>query len=50
LRHADGDVLSTATARDLLLIATRRLRPGDPHVTISGDRALVDHWLARTAL
>jgi uncharacterized protein (TIGR03083 family) len=47
---ADADVTVSATARDLLLIATRRLPPDDPHVTISGDRVLLDHWLAHTAL
>lgn len=46
----DADVTVTATARDLLLIVTRRLPPDDPQVAIGGDRALLDHWLAHTAL
>ncbi|TQM84698.1 uncharacterized protein (TIGR03083 family) [Saccharothrix saharensis] len=51
-RRGDGaaDVTVTASARDLLLVATRRLSPDAAGVTVSGDRALLDHWLTRTAL
>ncbi|MFJ6677109.1 maleylpyruvate isomerase family mycothiol-dependent enzyme [Actinosynnema sp. NPDC091369] len=46
----DGDVTVTASARDLLLVATRRLSPDATGVTVSGDRSLLDHWLTHTAL
>lgn len=46
----DADVTVTASARDLLLVATRRLSPDAAGVAVSGDRPLLDHWLTRTAL
>lgn len=42
-----ADVTLTGPVQDLLLVLTRR-RPADA-VTITGDRALADHWLAHTA-
>jgi hypothetical protein len=36
-------------AADLMLVCSRRLSLGDSRVEIAGDRALVDHWLARMA-
>ncbi len=51
-RRGDGaaDVTVTANARDLLLVVTRRLSPDDSDIVVDGDRALLDHWLTRTAL
>lgn len=46
----DADVAVDASVRDLLLTMTRRLSPDDPNVTVGGDRAVLDHWLTRTAL
>lgn len=43
---APADVTLGGSIRDVLLALTRRL-PTDA-VTITGDRALVDHWLAHT--
>ena len=42
-----ADVTLTGPAADLLLVLMRRLPPG--RITITGDRALADHWLAHTA-
>jgi uncharacterized protein (TIGR03083 family) len=42
-----ADVLLTGPVADLLLVLTRRL-PAE-RVAITGDRDLLDHWLARTA-
>ncbi|MFH8369763.1 maleylpyruvate isomerase family mycothiol-dependent enzyme [Streptomyces sp. NPDC018031] len=47
---AAADAVVAGEAQDLLLLFTRRLRVGDSAVTITGDRALVEHWLAHTAL
>ncbi|GAA2449130.1 maleylpyruvate isomerase family mycothiol-dependent enzyme [Actinomadura vinacea] len=44
-----GDVVLHARVSDLLLVFSRRLPPDDPRVTVKGDGALLDHWLARTA-
>ncbi|SEF33711.1 TIGR03083 family protein [Amycolatopsis pretoriensis] len=44
---ADADVTLAGPVRDLLLVLTRR-RPLDD-VTLTGDRALAEHWLAHTA-
>lgn len=45
---AAADVAVTGTVQDLLLLLHRRLSP--TAVTITGDRALLDHWLTHTAL
>ncbi|MFF7989230.1 maleylpyruvate isomerase family mycothiol-dependent enzyme [Kitasatospora xanthocidica] len=42
-------VVSGATA-DLLLVLSRRLPPTSDRVTVTGDHALLHHWLAHTAL
>jgi uncharacterized protein (TIGR03083 family) len=42
-----ADATLTGPVADLLLVLTRR-RPPDL-VTVAGDRALLDHWLAHTA-
>lgn len=44
---ATADVTLAGPIRDLLLVLTRR-RPLDG-VTLTGDRALAEHWLAHTA-
>lgn len=48
-RTADADVVVAAPVRDLLLVFSRRITPDDARLTITGDRALVDHWWAHTA-
>lgn len=48
-RTAAADVTVTAPAADLLLLFSRRITPDDPRTTITGDRALLEHWWARTA-
>jgi uncharacterized protein (TIGR03083 family) len=48
-RTADADVVVAAPVSDLLLVFSRRIRPDDTRLTITGDRALVDHWWAHTA-
>ncbi|GAB2620530.1 hypothetical protein GCM10027168_60740 [Streptomyces capparidis] len=40
----------TGAVRDLLLLFTRRLTADDPAIVITGDDALMRHWLAHTAL
>jgi hypothetical protein len=47
---AAADVVATGAVRDLLLLFTRRLTADDPAVVITGDDALMKHWLAHTAL
>ncbi|EWC61692.1 hypothetical protein UO65_3050 [Actinokineospora spheciospongiae] len=47
-RAADtADATLAGPVGDLLLVLTRRLPAG--RITITGDRALADHWLAHTA-
>jgi uncharacterized protein (TIGR03083 family) len=48
-RTADADVVVTAPVRELLLVFSRRIAPDDTQLTITGNRALVDHWWAHTA-
>ena len=48
-RTADADVAVTAPVGDLLLVFSRRTTPDDSRLTITGDRALLDHWWAHTA-
>ncbi|MEV0390333.1 maleylpyruvate isomerase family mycothiol-dependent enzyme [Nonomuraea sp. NPDC050643] len=45
LGRADGDVVVSGPVRELMLVFTRRVPPG----RVSGDRALLEHWLANTA-
>ncbi|RVX40409.1 uncharacterized protein (TIGR03083 family) [Nonomuraea polychroma] len=46
---ADVDVVVSGTAADLMLVCSRRLPLDDGRVEVAGDRALMDHWLARMA-
>jgi uncharacterized protein (TIGR03083 family) len=48
-RTADADVVVAAPVSDLLLVFSRRMGPDDARLTITGDRALVDHWWTHTA-
>jgi hypothetical protein len=34
---------------DLMLVCSRRLPLDDARVEVTGDRALMEHWLARMA-
>ncbi|WP_245645426.1 maleylpyruvate isomerase family mycothiol-dependent enzyme [Pseudonocardia acaciae] len=43
-----ADVTVAGPVADLLLVLTRRVPPD--RATVTGDRALVEHWLAHTAL
>ncbi|MBA9007562.1 maleylpyruvate isomerase family mycothiol-dependent enzyme [Thermomonospora cellulosilytica] len=49
--RGDGpaDVTLTGPVTDLVLVFTRRLPPDRARTEITGDTALLDHWLARTA-
>ncbi|MFA1541724.1 maleylpyruvate isomerase family mycothiol-dependent enzyme [Actinomadura monticuli] len=50
-RAAEADMTVTGPVRDLLLVFARRLAPDDaPDVKVAGDAALLDHWLAHTAV
>lgn len=47
----DADVTVTGPVRELLLVLARRLAPDDAgDVKVTGDRSLLDHWLAHTAI
>jgi uncharacterized protein (TIGR03083 family) len=48
-RTADGDVVVAGAVRDLLRVFSRRIAPGDDRLTLTGDRALLDHWWTHTA-
>ncbi|MFI8966135.1 maleylpyruvate isomerase family mycothiol-dependent enzyme [Streptomyces sp. NPDC053493] len=45
-----ADVVVSGAVADLMLVCARRVPPHDERVTVTGDRALFDHWLAHTAL
>jgi uncharacterized protein (TIGR03083 family) len=49
-RHGDGAAGLTvrAPARELLLLVNRRLDPGHDEIEVTGDLALLDHWLEHT--
>ncbi len=47
--HGKGDAALTGPAASLLLVLLRRRPASDPAVTVYGDTAVVDGWLARTA-
>ncbi|WP_030674965.1 maleylpyruvate isomerase family mycothiol-dependent enzyme [Streptomyces sp. NRRL B-1347] len=47
---AAADVLVSATVTDLLLVLHRRIPPEGDGLKVTGDRALLDHWLAHSAL
>ncbi len=47
--HGKGDAALTGPAASLLLVLMRRRPASDPAVTVYGDSAVVDGWLASTA-
>jgi uncharacterized protein (TIGR03083 family) len=47
--HGKGDAALTGPAASLLLVLVRRRSVSDPAVTVYGDSAVVDGWLASTA-
>ena len=47
--HGKGDAALTGPAASLLLVLMRRRPVSDPAVTVYGDNAVVDSWLASTA-
>ena len=47
--HGKGDAALTGPAASLLLVLMRRRPVSDPAVTVYGDSAVVDGWLASTA-
>jgi hypothetical protein len=47
--HGKGDAALTGPAASLLLVLMRRRPVSDPAVTVYGDSAVVDGWLAGTA-
>jgi uncharacterized protein (TIGR03083 family) len=47
--HAKGDAALAGPAVSLLLVLLRRRPASDPAVTVHGDSAVVDSWLAGTA-
>jgi uncharacterized protein (TIGR03083 family) len=47
--HGKGDAALTGPAASLLLVLMRRRPAADPAVTVYGDSAMVDGWLAGTA-
>jgi uncharacterized protein (TIGR03083 family) len=47
--HGKGDAAVTGPAASLLLVLMRRRPVSDPAVTVYGDSAVVDGWLARSA-
>ncbi|MFE7401056.1 maleylpyruvate isomerase family mycothiol-dependent enzyme [Streptomyces sp. NPDC057557] len=46
----EADVVVSGAVADLMLVFSRRVPPEDDWATVTGDRALLDHWLAHTAL
>ncbi|MFD4942757.1 maleylpyruvate isomerase family mycothiol-dependent enzyme [Streptomyces sp. NPDC058239] len=46
----EADVVVSGAVADLMLVFSHRVPPEDDRVTVTGDRALLDHWLAHTAL
>ncbi|MFB7529272.1 maleylpyruvate isomerase family mycothiol-dependent enzyme [Streptomyces sp. NPDC056178] len=47
---ADADVVVSGAVADLMLVFSHRVPPKDDRVTVTGDRELLDHWLAHTEL
>ncbi|MFD9423536.1 MULTISPECIES: maleylpyruvate isomerase family mycothiol-dependent enzyme [unclassified Streptomyces] len=43
----EADVVVSGAVADLMLVFSRRVPPEDDRVTVTGDRALLNHWLAR---
>ncbi|MGW7352454.1 maleylpyruvate isomerase N-terminal domain-containing protein [Streptomyces sp. NPDC054784] len=46
----EADVTVSGSVADVMLVLARRLPADSPAIKITGDRALVDHWLSHTAL
>ena len=46
----DADMTVSGPVRDLLLVFARRLPADGAEVEVTGDAALLEHWLARTAV
>ena len=46
----EADVEVSGAVADLMLVFSHRISPQDNRVTVTGDRALLDHWLAHTSL
>ncbi|MBO0867322.1 MAG: maleylpyruvate isomerase family mycothiol-dependent enzyme [Micromonosporaceae bacterium] len=49
-RYGDGEaaVSVSAPARELLLMLNRRVEPTPDRIQVTGDRTLLDHWLAHS--
>ena len=47
--HGEGDAALAGPAASVLLVLMRRRPVSDPAVTVDGDSAVVDDWLASTA-
>ncbi|MFI9837773.1 hypothetical protein ACIHFD_12110 [Nonomuraea sp. NPDC051941] len=43
------DAVVSGAVADLMLVCSRRLPLDDARVAVSGDRALLEHWLAHMA-
>jgi uncharacterized protein (TIGR03083 family) len=50
LGGAAGTLVVRAAAADLMLFVWGRRKPGDAHLDISGDTAVLDRWIAHSAL
>ncbi|MCO1581198.1 maleylpyruvate isomerase family mycothiol-dependent enzyme [Crossiella sp. SN42] len=48
-QSAGAEVVLAGRTRDVLLVLTRRVDPGDDRVSVTGDRALLADWLAHVA-
>ncbi|MFD9502761.1 maleylpyruvate isomerase family mycothiol-dependent enzyme [Streptomyces sp. NPDC060035] len=46
----EADTVVSGAVADLMLVLSHRVPPQDDRVTVTGDRALLDHWLAHTSL
>ncbi|MFD5324852.1 maleylpyruvate isomerase family mycothiol-dependent enzyme [Streptomyces sp. NPDC127092] len=48
--YMDIDVVVSGTVANLMLLVSGRVAPEDDRLTVTGDRSLLHHWLARTGL
>lgn len=46
----EADAVASGKVADLMLVLARRIPPEDDRVAVTGDRALLDHWLTHSAL
>ncbi|MFJ7065812.1 maleylpyruvate isomerase family mycothiol-dependent enzyme [Streptomyces sp. NPDC101115] len=46
----DADVVVSGAVTDLMLVVSGRVAPEDERLSVTGDRVLLHHWLARSAL